>query len=575
MADWNLEDIYSFGETESRVERLRQRVEDFSRKKEVLEDVSAEEFYSILKEYEEIQKEMHKLKGYARLWLSENTSDQKRLAHNNKVSSLLTELNNQLLFFPLWIKNLSEEEVENFLSYEGMGEYEYYIGQLRKQKPYTKTEEVERIISLKNLTGEEAVSNLYSIITNKFLFEWDGEDVPQEKMTSKFKSSSRDERRESYKRVMQKYGENQTVLGEIYKNIVKDWNNESQKIRNYESSIAPRNVSNDIPGEAVELLLKVVRKKSDLFREYFQLKAELLGIEDFQRYDVYAPLGEEKEYGYEKSKKIVLETYKEFSEEMFKGVKKVFEKDHVDSEVREGKRSGAFCYSVSRDTTPYVLLNHDSKTRDLFTMMHEAGHAVHSLLASEQSELVFRPPLPLAETASVFGEMLLSEKLLEEADAEEKQRLLVNFLDNAYSTIVRQAYFVLFEQEIHGRQEEMTLDEVNQKYMENLEEQFKDSLNIPDYFKHEWKYIPHIFYNPFYCYAYAFGNLLVLALYEKYREEGEEFKSEYLEVLRSGGGESPHEVVKKVGLDFTEEEFWLKGFQVIEEKVEELKKTMR
>jgi oligoendopeptidase F len=267
----------------------------------------------------------------------------------------------------------------------------------------------------------------------------------------------------------------------------------------------------------------------------------------------------------------VLETFREFDHNFYNLAKKVFDEKHIHSEITENKRGGAYCYSVIKDLTPYILLNHTNKLRDVFTMAHELGHAVHDLAAKDQTEFTHHPSLPLAETASVFAEILLTKKMLKNASNEEKKEILVNFLDNQYSTITRQAYFILFEIEAHKKiKEGATSEELNRLYLENLKEQFGEFIDVPEIFQYEWNTIPHIHETPFYCYAYAFGNLLVLALYRMYEKEGKDFISKYMKILSYGGSESPINILKEVGIDITKEEFWQKGFEIIKEHLEML-----
>ena len=259
------------------------------------------------------------------------------------------------------------------------------------------------------------------------------------------------------------------------------------------------------------------------------------------------------------------------------GAERVLGERHLDGAVRKGKRGGAFCATVSPRFTPWVLVNYTGRQRDVATLAHELGHAVHSQLASGHSILVQQPSLPLAETASVFAEMLLTERLVrEEADPAARRELLVAAVDDVYATVLRQAYFVLFERQAHaavmaGRSSE----ELGELYLALLREQFGDSVEVPDEFRHEWLSIPHLYQTPFYCYAYSFGQLLVLALYRRYRQEGESFKPGYLRLLSWGGAARPVEILAEAGIDPTDRDFWRQGLAVVSEMIEELETTGR
>jgi oligoendopeptidase F len=252
----------------------------------------------------------------------------------------------------------------------------------------------------------------------------------------------------------------------------------------------------------------------------------------------------------------------------------VFDENRVDSEVRKGKRDGAFCWSVVPEMTPYVLLNYQGNARDVATMAHELGHAIHSMLAAHHSLFTFHSSLPLAETASTFGEMMFTDKLLaEETDDAVRRDILFKQVDDAYATIMRQAYFAIFEKQAHEMiQKNASVDELCTAYMENLKEQFGDALELSDEFKWEWVSIPHIYHTPFYVYAYAFGQLLVFSLYQQYKIEGESFKPRYLKILSAGGSEAPAKILEEAGINIRDPKFWQGGFDVLEKLVSELEK---
>ncbi len=322
--------------------------------------------------------------------------------------------------------------------------------------------------------------------------------------------------------------------------------------------------------------LKTVQKNITLFHDYFKLKSKIHNT-TLDRYDIYIPEKEnKKEYSYDESKKIVLETLKDFDQGLHDHAAKIFDENHIHSDIMPNKRSGAFAYFITPEITPYLLLNHVNRLDDVYTMAHEVGHGVHFLAASKNPHLLAHSSLPLAETASILSEMLLSQKLMDNANNETKKQILIRMLDGQYGSIPRQTYFVLFEVEAHKAiANGATVEELNELYMKNLKEQFGDSLKIPEIFKHEWKYIPHIYYSPFYCYAYSFGNLLVLALYKMYKEQGKDFIPKIIKILEYGGSIAPKDVLSEVGIDIESEEFWQKGFDVIKEELDELKSLLK
>jgi oligoendopeptidase F len=324
----------------------------------------------------------------------------------------------------------------------------------------------------------------------------------------------------------------------------------------------------------VDTLLDVSRKNVGLFQRYFQLKARLLGVPRLRRYDIYAPVTKtsEKQYPFERAADLVLDSFSQFHPRFAELARRVFDENRLDSEVRKGKRSGAFCASYWPKATPYVLLNYQGQADDVATMAHELGHAIHSMLSSEHSIFTFFCSLPLAETASTFGEMMLVDRLLaEETDAGVRRDLLFRQMDDAYATIMRQAYFALFERKAHELvQQGAAVDELSNAYMENLKEQFGDAVEISDEFRWEWVSIPHIFQTPFYVYAYAFGQLLVFALYRQFKQEGEAFKPRYIKILAAGGAASPEQILKDAGIDMRSAAFWQGGFDVIKGLMDDL-----
>jgi len=336
-----------------------------------------------------------------------------------------------------------------------------------------------------------------------------------------------------------------------------------------------RNLTNDVPDEAVDTLLDVTRKNSKVFHRYFKIKAKLLGLDKLRRFDIYAPVAKsEKKFDYNDATKMVFDSFRSFDPQIAEMAQRVFDQEHVDGEVRKGKRDGAFCWSVLPDLTPYVLLNFQGRARDVATMAHELGHAIHAMLASQHSAFTWHSSLPLAETASTFGEMMLTEKLLaEETDDAVRRDILFKQMDDAFATILRQVYFALFERDAHKKiQENASVDELSALYMENLKEQFGDAVEISDEFKWEWVSIPHIYHTPFYVYAYSFGQLLVFSLYQQFKAEGDSFKPKYLKILSAGGSEAPAKILAEAGVNIRSAEFWQGGFDVLSRMVDELEK---
>ena len=584
---WNLGDIIAAPEGEplesitteleleiSAIEAMRPKLS---------EDISSTDFNHTLELTERVTEAANRLGAYAGLWFSEDTQNQAALAFQGKIEQLTTEAQNRVLFLTLWWKNLSDDSAERLIA-SAPNNLRYYLNQQRKDKPHVLTENDEQIINIKNMNGSNALTTIYAMLTNKYKFNLaiiDGnekQELTRDALMTYVRNPDADLRERAYMELYRVYAEDGMILTQVYKHLVQDWHEEQIKLRNYSTPIATRNLRNDIPNEVTETLLQVCRINAPVFQRWFQIKADLLQINKLRRYDIYAPLtSAEQKYPYVESVELVLDTFEQFAPELASNARRVFEEDHIDSENRAGKRGGAFCASVIPKVTPYVLLNYGSSVRDVATLAHELGHAVHSMLANKHSVLNYHSTLPLAETASTFSEMLLIDRLLANStDTAVRQDLIANALDDNYATIMRQAYFTLFEQQAHKMiKEHAGADELNKAYMSNIVEQFGDSVEISEEFQWEWVSIPHIYYSPFYCYAYSFGQLLVLALYQRYREEGVNFIPHYLKILSYGGSQSPEYILNESGIDISRSEFWQGGFDYIKEMIDELDATSK
>ncbi len=581
---WDLSDLLpepSETVLQQRLAALDEAVRRFEQRREVLRpDMDPDTFLEVVREYERIVEHMQTLYGFAELWFSENTLSSEALTFRNRIRQALTDYRNRLLFFDIWWKSLDDEEAERLLpKAPEHADYRHYLQSQRRFKPYTLDEKSEQIINLKDANGIDAVVTLYTMLTNRleFTLTVNGEEkrLTRAELSAYIYSPDPDLRAAAYRELYRVYGQEAPVLAQIYVHRVRDWYNEHVRLRGFSSPIAVRNLANDIPDEAVQVLLDVSRQNARLFQRYFRLKARWLGMDRLRRYDIYAPLGaSERRVPYEEAVRLVLDTLYRFDPQVGALAERVFAEHHVDGEVRKGKRGGAFCMSVAPRYTPWVLLNYTERVRDVATMAHELGHAIHSLLASHHSILTFHPPLPLAETASVFAEMLLTDRLLaEETDPAVRREILAGAVDDIYATVMRQAYFVLFELAAHDAVNQgASQEDLNRLYMENLHEQFGDSVDITPEFQHEWTSIPHIYHTPFYCYAYSFGQLLVLALYQRYREEGDAFKPQYLKLLSYGGAARPTEILGEIGVDITDPAFWQKGYDLVNGMIEELER---
>jgi oligoendopeptidase F len=521
---------------------------------------------------------VYRLGGFASLWFSADTQAQPALAFRNRIQQVMTGVQNRVLFFDLWWKSLSDDEAAALLpAAESFPDYRHFLEAMRLTRPFTLDEKSEQLINQKDADGMSALITLYSMLTNRleFTITVDGETktMPRDGLSVYIYSPDPELRAAAYQELYRVYAKEAPILAQIYTNRVSDWYNEQVTTRGYSSPIAVRNIDNDIPDEAVEALLAVCRQNASVFQRYFGLKAKWLGVAKLRRYDIYAPLANsDRSIDYADAVNLVLETFRSFSPVVADHATRVFDENHIDAEVRKGKRGGAFCSTISPSLTPWVLMNYTGKVRDVATLAHELGHAIHSMLAEHHPIMTQHSVLPLAETASVFAEILLTERLLaEETDPAVRRELLASAVDDMYATVLRQSFFVLFERDAHAAiHNHASAEELYELYLANLREQFGDAVELSDEFKYEWVSIPHIYYTPFYCYAYSFGQLLVLALYRRYQQEGEAFKPGYLKLLAYGGSARPEQILQEAGVDIKDPAFWQGGFDVITEMIDQL-----
>ncbi len=556
--------------------QLEQMVCDFEALRARLTDgVSLEDFKAALAGLESIATLKSRIEAYAELSFSEDTQSSSALSLRDRVGQILTDVGNRCLFFDLWFKDLPDEMAARLIA--DSGDLHYYLQTIRRFRPFTLTEAEEKVISSKDVNGIDAIVGLYDMMTSAFTFslEVDGESksLSRDELVAYFDNPSPDVRARAYQALYRVYQENSTVLGQMYMHRARDWHTEGMQLRGYSSPIAPRNLDNDLPEEVVDTLLSVCRRNVGLFQRYFELKRRWLGLDTMRRYDIYAPLApSDRTYDYRVATQMVLDSYRAFSPQVAALARRVFDEHHLDSELRHGKRVGAFCYTAIPALTPWVSVHYAGRAHDIATLAHELGHAVHNMLASGHSVITQQSSLPLAETASVFGEMLLADRLLQqEHDPSVRRELLAHALDDAYLTVIRQAYFTIFEKDAHAMiANGSTAEELAEHYLAGLREQFGDAVQVADEFRWEWIGVPHMYEVPFYTYAYSFGQLLVLSLYQQYRLEGDAFLPRYLRLLAHGGSEAPLDVLAEAGLDITSPAFWQGGFAVLQKMLAEL-----
>jgi len=579
---WNLTELVTNPKGvafRKQLEEIEAKVKNFEKKKNYLKsNISTQKFAHLLNSLEAISEKFSKVSGYASLGYSADTQSDEATSLLTRMTKLGSQIENRTLYFDQWWKKqLDQKNADRLI--KSSGELSEFLRFKRLLAKYSLSESEEKIINTLDVTGSTALVKIYDKITNAFQYivKIDGKlkKYNREELGVLVRNPKSKTREVAYKVLLSQYDKQKGVLGEIYQNLVQNWKDESIEIRGYASPISVRNISNDIDDKIVNSLLSVCKYNAPVFQKFFTLKAKMLGMKKLRRYDIYAPTlkVKQKSYKYDHAVKMVLQTLNGFSPTLSEYAKKVFVQNHVDSSIRPGKRSGAFCSTISPKITPYVLVNFKGKSNDVFTLAHELGHAIHSIAASDKSIFVAEAPLPLAETASTFSEMLLFDEILNKVSNEEKKSILTEHIDDLYSTISRQAFFTLFEIAAHKKiGEGATVEDISNEYMKTLKEQFANSIDMTSNFGVEWSCIPHFYHSPFYCYAYSFGNLLALSFFQRYKKEGKSFAPTYIKILSAGGSKKPEILLKEHGIDISSQKFWQDGFEYIKNQVNRLSK---
>lgn len=591
LGNWNLTDLIDTKNINSKIyiEEINNDLKIFEKFKSNLNNsITTPKFMTILKQIEKISEKLNIIMGYAHLQYSSDTTSNTYSALVTEMELFGTEISNKLLYFDIWFKNLLSQKKADELIRNIDPVYVEFLRHKRLMGKYTLSEQEEKLVNIFEVTGPSALVKIYDRMTNDFEFVAYIKKVDKiqkrkfankEKLMSLVRSHNPQEREAAYKSLLNVYEKYSGILGEIYVNLIIQWYEENIKVRGFNSPISVRNMYNNIDDKVVDVLLDTCRQYADIFQKYFILKAKMLGMKKLTRYHLYAPLviqGKRKKYTYEQAVNLVLEVFESFNPKFRDFAELILNNNHVDSAIRKGKMGGAFCSTITPKIIPYVLLNFNGQSRDVSTLAHEFGHAIHSLCSRNLPITVSNAPLPLAETASVFAEMLLNEKLVEEAEINERKILLAEQIDDMYATIMRQSFFTLFEIDAHEKitKENFTIDDLSHLYHDNLNKQFGSSMIVSKDFRWEWLYIPHFYHTPFYCYAYSFGNLLVLSLFNQYKKEGRSFFPNYLKILSAGGSIKPDHLLNEIGIDISNSNFWQQGFELVKAKVIELEKIL-
>jgi oligoendopeptidase F len=541
-------------------------------------DLDVEEMRTLLETYENIHELSRKVSSYAYLNWSVNTEEPANGALLQKTTERASRLSQRLVFVELEWANTPNDTAQAIMNDPRLSSapgrtYRHWLEVARRYRPYLLSEAEERILAEKAITSRYAWMRFFDEVHGAARYEFDGEMLPQQTILVKLYDPDRNVRRRAAAGVTAGLKSMSRTTTYVFNNILADKASDD-RLRSYPNWITARNMDNEVEDETVEALIRAVTSRYDIVARYYRLKRRLLDLDELFDYDRYAPLpAADRHYTWDESKEIVLNAYAQFHPRMAETAQMFFENRWIDAPVQPGKRSGAFSHGVVPSVHPYVFLNYEATPRDVMTLAHELGHGVHQTLARVQGMLQAGTPLTTAETASVFGEMLVFQDLMSrETNREVRLAMLVSELENSFATVFRQISMNRFEDAIHtARREEgeLTTERYNQLWLETQRAMFMDSVAMTEDYGLWWSYIPHFIHTPGYVYAYAFGELLVLALYARYQEVGSGFSEAYLNVLTAGGSDWPHALVKPLGVDLTDSGFWGKGIEMLDDMVSE------
>ncbi len=509
--------------------------------------------------------------SYASLRFATDTADAARGALLQLVQERATEIETKLLFFELEWAALPDEQAEALLEDRALDFCAHHLRSARRYRPHLLSEPEEKILAEKAIASSSAWSRLFGEQVAALRVLLDGEELSLEVALSRLQSPDRALRATTAEAVSGTLAPGLRTRAFIYNTLLHD-KAVDDRLRSFPHWLASRNLANEASDESVMALIEAVRGRFDIPQRWYRLKAELLGVDQIADYDRAAPvLPQEITFSFGDARDLVLETYESFSPQAGTIARRFFDERWVDAPVRPHKRGGAFCAYTVPSVHPYVMLNFTARRRDVLTMAHELGHGLHAALAQPQGVFHQSTPLTLAETASVFGEALVFGRLLEAAQHDDARlSLLAERIDGGVATVFRQMALNRFEHLVHTRRRaegELSVDRINESWVESQAELFGDSVQITDGYHSWWSYIPHFINTPGYVYAYAYGQLLAMSVYQRYVEQGDSFAPRYLELLAAGGSRGPEQLAAIVGIDLTDPGFWDSGLRLIDDQL--------
>ncbi|AIE84991.1 M3 family oligoendopeptidase [Fimbriimonas ginsengisoli] len=543
-------------------------------------DLDAPTLAAAIRDIEALYNEVAKPMGYANLVFSTDSGDPKVGAFMQKQRERGTELSVKTLFFELELQAADGELIDRLLASDELANYRHYVQSTRVYSPYRLSEKEEIILEETANTGSRAWIRLFEELTANHVFKIqmpgeDAKDATEQEVLALLRHENREVRQMAADSLTKGLQEMQRVLVYNFNNLLQDKSVED-RLRKFEYPEQSRHLSNELDRETVDLVVSKCKENYGLVSRFYNVKREILGLPELTHIDRYAPLfPSEGQVGWDRAKEIVLTSFATFSPTLEQRAAEFFDKNWIDAEPRKGKQGGAFCAYNTPDTHPVVFQTYLNKMDDVMTLAHELGHGVHASLSRAQSYLNFHGTLPLAELASTFGEMLVFEKLVADASPKDKIALYADKIEGIFATVFRQAAMFSFEQRSHkARREggEQTAEQIGEVWQQEIQAMFGDSVKIGDQHRIWWSYVGHFIYAPFYVYAYSFGELLVLSLYQMAKAEGPGFADKYIEVLRLGGSLTPQELMSIVGVDLKSPAFWDGGFAAMEKLVTEFER---
>jgi oligoendopeptidase F len=514
---------------------------------------------------------------YAGLLFAADTQDTTARRLSDRTREAWVGIANTVTFFTVELKALPDAAFAALTAHPALAGRRHWLAALRRLRPHTLSEPEERILNQKNLTGREALVELFDELTGSLRFTVDGRDLSAEEALALLYGPDGGLRERAFTALLDGHAAHGVTLAGILSALANDHRLECD-LRHFPDPVTPTHLDNEVRPETVAAMMGETERHYDLAQEYFRLKARLLGIPRLRNTDLYAPLGTTSvTVPFPEARDLVLDAFESFSPQFAGLARDFFTQGWIDATLRPGKRAGAFCAAHAPEGNPFVLLSYTGTPRDVATLAHELGHGVHDRLAAGQRFLDFSPPLTLAETASTFAEMVLMRaQLARETRPEVRREILCAKIEDTIATVFRQNVLTRFEMAVHARRREGPVDTraLGDLWWAENARLYGDAVDMIPAYRWGWSYIPHFIHSRFYCYAYVFGELLVLALYQRYREEGPAFLPRYLALLAAGGGEAPDVLLRRLGFEIDDPAFWERGFTVVRSLLDELQATL-